>query len=102
MLLVKKKDGKLRLSVNYQELNKLTIKNKYSLPRINDLLDQLGEAKVFLMIDLRLGYHQIRIKPEDIPKTTFRTCYGHYKYLVVLFGLTNAHAVFMDYMNCIF
>ena len=79
MLLVKKKDGKLRLSVDYRELNKLTVKNKYPLPRIDDLLDQLGEAKVFSNIDLQSGYHQIRIKPEDIPKNAFRTRCDHYE-----------------------
>jgi hypothetical protein len=102
VLLFKKKDGKLRLSVDYRELNKLTMKNKYPLPRIDDLLDQLGEAKIFSKIDLRSGYDQIRVKLEDIPKTAFRTRYDHYEYLVVPFGLTNEHAVFMDYMNYIF
>ena len=102
MLLVKKKDGKLRLCVDYRELNKLKVKNKYPLPRIDDLLDQLGEAKVFSKIDLRSRYHQIRIKPEDIPKIALRTRSNHYEYLMMPFGLTNAPTIFMDYMNRVF
>jgi hypothetical protein len=102
VLLVKKKDGKLRLCVDYRELNKLTVKNKYPPPQINDLFDQLGEAKVFSKIDLRSGYHQITVKPKDIPKAAFQTQHDHYEYLVVPFGLTNAPVVFMDYMNRIF
>ena len=101
-MLVKKKDGKLRLCVDYREQNKLTVKNKYPFPRIDDMLDLLGGAKVFSKIDLRSGYHQIRIKPEDNPQTAFRTRYSHYEYLVMPFGLTNAPAIFMDYMIRIF
>ena len=102
MLLVKKKDGSSRLCVDYQQLNKLTIKNKYLLPRIDDLLDQLRGAAVFSKIDLRSGYHQILVRPEDVHKTTFRSRYGHYEYVVMPFGVTNAPAIFMDYMNRIF
>ena len=83
-------------------MNKLTIKNKYPLPRIDDLLDQLRGAVVFSKIDLRFGYHQILVKPEDVQKTAFRSRYGHYEYVVMLFGVTNAPSIFMDYMNRIF
>ena len=102
VLLVKKKDGTMWLCVDYRQLNKVTIKNKYHLPRIDDLMDQMVGSCVFSKIDLRSGYHQIRVKSEDIPKTAFRTRYGHYEYLVMRFGVTNAPGVFMDYMNRVF
>ena len=102
MLLVKKKDGSSRLCVDYRQLNKLTIKNKYLLPRMDDLLDQLWGATVFSKIDLRSGYHQILVKPEDVQKTAFKSRYSHYEYVVMPFGVTNAPAIFSDYMHRIF
>jgi hypothetical protein len=101
-LFVKKKDQPLRLCVAYQPLNAVTIKNKYPLPRIDILFDQLIGAKVFSKVDLRSGYHQIKIRPEDVPKTAFSTRYGLYEYLVMSFGLTNAPAHFMYLMNSVF
>ncbi|KAL0543604.1 hypothetical protein IC582_018704 [Cucumis melo] len=102
VLFIKKKDGSMRLCIDYRELNKVTVKNRYPLPRIDDLFDQLQGATVFSKIDLRSGYHQLRIKDEDVPKTAFRSRYGHYEFIVMSFGLTNAPAVFMDVMNRVF
>nr|GEW43453.1 putative reverse transcriptase domain-containing protein [Tanacetum cinerariifolium] len=99
ILFVKKKDGSFRMCIDYQELNKLTIKNQYPLPRIDDLLDHLQGFSVYSKIDLRSGYHQLRIREEDIPITVFRTRYGHYEFQVKPFGQTNAPALFMDLMN---
>ena len=102
MPFVKKKDGTLRLCVDYRQLNKMIVKNKYPLHMIDDLFDQLKGANIFSKIDLQSGYHQLRIKDADVHKTMFRTWYGHYKFLVMLFGLTNAPTAFMDLMNCVF
>lgn len=102
MIFVDKKDGSQRMCVDYRSLNEVTIKNKYPLPRIDDLFDQLREAHVFSKIDLRSGYHQLKIRNSDIPKTAFTTRYGLYEYTVMSFGLTNAPAYFMYLMNKVF
>jgi hypothetical protein len=102
VLFIRKKDGSMRMCIDYYELNKVTIKNRYPLPKIDNLLDQLQGTHVFFKIYLCSGYHQVRVKEEDIPKTAFKTCYGHYEFLVMSFGLTNTTAVFMDTMNIVF
>ena len=102
VLFVKKKHGTLWLCIDHRKLNKLTVKNKYLLPKIDDLFNQLKGASIFLKIDLRSGYHQLRIKDVDVHKTAFRTRYGHYEFLVMSCGLKNAPATFMDLMNRVF
>jgi hypothetical protein len=102
ILFVKKKDGSMRMCIDYQNLNAVTVKNKYPLPRIDDLLDQLKDAKFFSKIDLMSRYHQMKIRPKDIPKTTFVTRYGQYEFTVVSFGLSNALAYFMSMMDKVF
>ncbi|GJX00484.1 putative reverse transcriptase domain-containing protein [Tanacetum coccineum] len=102
ILFVKKKDGSFRMCIDYRELNKLIVKNRYPLPRIDELFDQLQGSNIYSKIDLRSGYHQLRVREEYIPKTAFRTRYGHYEFRVMPFGLTNAPAVFMDLMNRVY
>ena len=102
VIFVKKKDGSLRLCIDYRDLNCATVKNRYPMPRIDDLFDQMKGVVVFSKIDLRSGYHQLRIKEGDIPKNSFRTRFGHYEFVVVPFRLTNAPVVFMSLMNSVF
>nr|GEU33637.1 putative reverse transcriptase domain-containing protein [Tanacetum cinerariifolium] len=100
VLFVKNKNGSFRMCIDYRELNKLTVRNRYPLPRIDDLFDQHQGSSVYSKIDMRSGYHQLRVRDEDIPKIAFRTRYGHYEFHVMPFGLTNTPVVFMDLMNC--
>ena len=102
VLFVKKKDKALRLCIDYRQLNRVTIKNRYPLPRIDDLFDQMRGARVYSKIDLHTDYHQLRVREADIPKTTFRTRYGHFEFTVRPFRLTNAPAAFMDLMHRVF
>ena len=99
VLFVQKKDGSLRMCVDFRGLNKVTIRNRYPLPRIDDLLDALGDSNVFTTLDLQSGYHEIRLQDSDIPKTAFNTPFGHFEYTVMPFGLTNAPSVFQNFTN---
>ena len=102
VLFVKNKDGSLQMFIDYRMLNSVIVKNKYPLPRIDDLFDQLQSAQVFSKIDLRSGYYQLRIREQDVHKITFRTRYGHFEFLVILFGLTNVPVAFVDMMQRVF
>ena len=102
VMFAKKKDKTLRPCIHYRQLNRVTIKNRYPLPRIDDMFDQLRGARVYSKIDLRTAYHQLRVRETDIPKTAFRTCYGRFEFTVMPFGLTNARAAFMELMHRVF
>jgi hypothetical protein len=102
VIFIQKKDGSWRLCIDYLQLNKETVKNQYLLPRIDDLFDQINGVMMFSKIDLRSGYHQVQIKEDDIPKTTFKMKFVHYKFIVLPFGLTNTPGVFMSLMNGVF
>ena len=102
VLFAKKKDKTLRLCIDYRQLNRVTIKNRYPLPRIDDLFDKLKGVRVYSKIDFRTGYHQLRVTEADIPKTMFRTWYGHFEFTVMTIGLTNAPTTFMDLMHRVF
>nr|GFC14548.1 putative reverse transcriptase domain-containing protein [Tanacetum cinerariifolium] len=99
VLFVKKKDRSFRMCIDYRKLNKLTTKNRYPLPRIDDVFDKLQGSQYFSKINLRSGYHQLRVHEDDILQTSFRTHYGHFKFIIIPFGLTNAPAIFMDLMS---